>query len=69
MQFVVPAQTRGTGSIKGKVKVETGTAAGVAVVVRSGEQEVRAWRPTKGAAFSVRVAARNVWSNFSETWI
>lgn len=34
------AQDRNTGGIKGKVKVETGTAGGVAVVVRQAEREV-----------------------------
>jgi hypothetical protein len=53
MQFVVPAQTRGTGGIKGKVKVETGTAAGVSVVVRRGEQEVTRVATDKGGSFVV----------------
>ena len=34
------AQDKSNGSIKGKVRVETGTPAGVAVVVRQGEREV-----------------------------
>jgi len=34
------SQDRGTGGIKGKVRVETGTPAGVAVVIRQGEREV-----------------------------
>ncbi len=34
------AQDRSTGGIKGKVRVETGTPAGVAVVVRRGDREV-----------------------------
>jgi hypothetical protein len=53
VQFVVPAQTRGTGGIKGKVKVETGTAAGVSVVVRRGEQEVTRVATDKGGSFVV----------------
>ncbi|MDQ3472178.1 MAG: carboxypeptidase-like regulatory domain-containing protein [Acidobacteriota bacterium] len=53
LQFVVPAQTRGTGGIKGKVKVETGTAAGVSVVVRRGEQEVTRVATDKGGSFVV----------------
>jgi len=53
MQFVVLAQTRGTGGIKGKVKVETGTAAGVSVVVRRGEQEVTRVATDKGGSFVV----------------
>ena len=52
-QFVVAAQTRGTGGIKGKVKVETGTAAGVSVVVRRGEQEVTRVATDKGGSFVV----------------
>src|SRR5688572_18750197 len=34
------AQDRSSGGIKGKVRVETGTAAGVAIIVRQGEREV-----------------------------
>ena len=36
----VAAQDRSLGGIKGKVRVETGSAAGVAVIVRQGEREV-----------------------------
>ncbi len=36
----VSAQDRSTGAIKGKVRVETGTPAGVAVIVRQGEREI-----------------------------
>lgn len=36
----VLAQDKSTGSVKGKVKVETGTPAGVAIVVRQGDREV-----------------------------
>ena len=53
VQILVPAQTRGTGGIKGKVKVETGTAAGVSVVVRRGEQEVTRVATDKGGSFVV----------------
>lgn len=52
VQFVAVAQTR-TGGIKGKVKVETGTAAGVSVVVRRGEQEVTRVATDKGGSFVV----------------
>ena len=34
------AQDRSTGGVKGKVRVETGTPGGVAVIVRQGEREV-----------------------------
>ncbi len=53
LHYVVTAQTRGTGGIKGKVKVETGTAAGVSVVVRRGEQEVTRVATDKGGSFVV----------------
>ena len=37
---VAAAQDRSTGAIKGKVRVETGTAAGVSVAIREGEREI-----------------------------
>jgi hypothetical protein len=40
MVSAVLAQDRTSGSIKGKVRVETGSPAGVAIVVRQGEREV-----------------------------
>ena len=53
LQLMAPGQNRGTGGIKGKVKVETGTAAGVSVVVRRGEQEVTRVATDKGGSFVV----------------
>jgi hypothetical protein len=50
---VCAAQDRGTGGIKGKVKVEAGTPAGVAVVVRRGEQEITRVATDKGGSFVV----------------
>lgn len=41
------------GRIKGKVRVETGTASGVTVVVRRGETEVTRVETTKGGDFTV----------------
>ena len=38
--IAVGQQDKTTGAIKGKIRVETGTAAGVTVVVRRGETEV-----------------------------
>ena len=38
---VAAAQDRSTGAIKGKVRVETGTPAGVSVAIREGEREIR----------------------------
>lgn len=54
MPIISVAQDRGTGSLKGKVKVETGTPASVAVVVRRGEQEVTRVATDKSGAFVVQ---------------
>ena len=51
--MVAAAQNRGTGGIKGKVKVEAGAPGGVAVVVRRGEQEVSRVSTDKSGAFVV----------------
>lgn len=40
LAITVLAQDKSNGGIKGKVRVETGTAAGVAVIVRQGDREV-----------------------------
>jgi Carboxypeptidase regulatory-like domain len=42
-----------TGGIKGKVRVETGTAAGVAVVVKQGEREVTRILTDKNGSFTI----------------
>jgi hypothetical protein len=47
------AQDKSLGSIKGKVRVETGTPAGVAVVVRRGEAEVTRATTNKDGEFLV----------------
>jgi hypothetical protein len=49
----VVAQDRSTGGLKGKVKVETGTPAGVAIVVRQGEREVARGLTDKKGEFLV----------------
>jgi hypothetical protein len=49
----VLAQNRSTGGIKGKVRVETGPPAGVAVVVRQGEREVARALTDKNGEFLV----------------
>ena len=49
----VVAQDRSTGSLKGRVKVETGTPAGVAIVVRQGEREVARGLTDKKGEFLV----------------
>jgi len=54
LAIVAGAQDRSTGSIKGKVKVETGTAAGVAVVVRKGEREVTRVATDKNGSFIIQ---------------
>jgi Carboxypeptidase regulatory-like domain len=48
------AQDRDTGGIKGKVRVETGSAAGVAVIVRLGDQEIARGTTDRNGDFSVR---------------
>ena len=53
LTVVANAQDR-TGGIKGKVKVETGTPAGVAVVVRSGDREITRVATDKGGSFNVQ---------------
>ena len=47
------AQDRSTGGIKGKVKVETGSAGGVSVIVRQGEREVARSLTDKNGEFVV----------------
>ncbi|HYJ88496.1 MAG TPA: carboxypeptidase-like regulatory domain-containing protein [Pyrinomonadaceae bacterium] len=47
------AQDRSSGGIKGKVRVETGTPAGVAIVVRQGEKEVARGLTDKKGEFVV----------------
>lgn len=47
------AQDKSTGAIKGKVKVETGPASGVAVIVRQGEREVTRGVTGKNGEFVV----------------
>lgn len=47
------AQDKSTGAIKGKVRVETGTPAGVTVVVRRGETEVARAETVKNGEFLV----------------
>lgn len=47
------AQDRATGAIKGKVRVETGTPAGVSVIVRQGEREVARGVTDKNGEFVV----------------
>lgn len=51
--IVVAAQDRSTGMIKGKVRVETGSPAGVSVVVRRGESEVSRVTTDQNGDFSV----------------
>lgn len=48
------AQDKTTGGVKGKVRVETGTPAGVSVVVRQGELEIARGLTSKGGDFEVK---------------
>jgi hypothetical protein len=50
------AQDRTTGNIKGKVRTEVGSPAGVTVVIRKGEQEVHRVETDKNGDFIARVA-------------
>lgn len=50
---VTGAQDRSTGGLKGKVRVETGTPNGVAVIVRKGEREVARGVTDKNGEFVV----------------
>jgi len=52
--FTVTAQDKTTGGIKGKVRVETGSAAGVSVVVRQGEREVARSSTDRNGDFTVQ---------------
>lgn len=47
------AQDKSTGGLKGKVRVETGTAAGVAVVIREGEREIGKVLTDKNGEFQI----------------
>jgi len=51
--FAQEPSTKGTGGIKGKVKVETGTPGGVSVIVRQGEREVARGVTDKNGEFLV----------------
>jgi hypothetical protein len=48
------AQDKTTGGVKGKVRVETGTPAGVAVIVRQGELEVARGLTAKNGDFELK---------------
>ena len=50
---VVSGQDKSTGTIKGRVRVETGSAAGVTVIVRDGEREIRQVSTEKSGEFVV----------------
>ncbi len=52
----IVAQDPTTGSIKGKVRAETGSAAGVTVVVRQGDKEIRRSETDKNGDFTVRLS-------------
>ena len=50
----VLAQDKTTGGVKGKVRVETGTPGGVAVVVRNGDVEIARGLTAKNGEFELR---------------
>ena len=51
--FSVAAQ-KGTGTIKGKVRVERGSPSGVAVILRHGDEEVRRVETDRKGEFTIR---------------
>jgi hypothetical protein len=50
----VAGQDRTTGGIKGKVRVETGSPAGVSIVVRQGDREVTSATTDRNGDFSIQ---------------
>jgi len=50
------AQDRSTGALKGKVRVETGTPAGVTVVISQGEREISRVATDKNGEFVTRLS-------------
>jgi hypothetical protein len=58
----VLAQDRSSGSIKGKVRVETGTPAGVTVIVKQGEREVARGLTDKKGEFVVSRLAPGIYA-------
>lgn len=58
---VAVAQDKSLGAIKGKVRVETGTAAGVTVIVRRGETEVTRTTSQKNGEFLVARLAPGIY--------
>ncbi len=54
--LAVSAQDRTSGTLKGKVRAESGSPAGVTVVVRQGEQEVHRTETDKNGEFTIRLA-------------
>lgn len=60
--FVCLAQDKNTGAIKGKVRVEKGSPAGVAVVLSQGEREVTRATSDKHGDFMIARVAPGVYS-------
>jgi hypothetical protein len=55
------SQDKTTGSIKGKVKVETGSASGVSVILRQGEREVSQVKTDKNGEFAMNRVAPGIY--------
>ncbi|HEY2961057.1 MAG TPA: carboxypeptidase-like regulatory domain-containing protein [Pyrinomonadaceae bacterium] len=60
-QRVLLAQDKSTGSIKGKVRVETGTPTGITVLVRRGQTEVARGETGKNGEFLISRLAPGVY--------
>ena len=64
------AQNRSTGGIKGKVRVETGSPAGVSVLVRQGDREVTRAATDRNGDFSIQRLTPGIYGlTFRETVI
>ncbi len=62
MMPLFAAQDRSAGGIKGKVRVETGTPAGVVVVIRQVEREVTRLTTDKSGAFAIQTLPPGIYS-------
>ncbi len=56
------AQDKSSGGLKGKVRVETGTPAGVVVVIRQGEREVTRLTTDKSGTFAIQTLPAGTYS-------
>ena len=55
--LAIGAQDRTVGTLRGKIRVESGSASGVTVVIRQGDQELHRTETDKSGEFSIRLPA------------